>query len=226
MIGAPLDFRLQYGRFGAKRLIHVHGDARELGRNRVPDAAITGDCAAVLEILADSIETPTDDRAAWLERLRSAEAAWWDRHRPEIESDASPIITIGSASSSTRWWTRGPSSSATEATSWPRCRVSFASTDRVTGSTPIRSFLGVGPVRGRRRRRRVPGHRSCASWETAPSASNGLDFDTLVRFSIPAVLVVGNDGAWGEIRIPQVRALRAGRRGRDPARAEPLRPPL
>ena len=34
---------------------------------------------------------------------------------------------------------------------------------------------------------------------------NGLDFDTLVRFSIPAVLVVGNDGAWGEIRIPQVR---------------------
>jgi acetolactate synthase-1/2/3 large subunit len=33
---------------------------------------------------------------------------------------------------------------------------------------------------------------------------NGLDFDTLVRFSIPAVLVVGNDGAWGEIRVPQV----------------------
>jgi acetolactate synthase-1/2/3 large subunit len=33
---------------------------------------------------------------------------------------------------------------------------------------------------------------------------NGLDFDTLVRFAIPAVLVVGNDGAWGEIRVPQV----------------------
>jgi acetolactate synthase-1/2/3 large subunit len=33
---------------------------------------------------------------------------------------------------------------------------------------------------------------------------NGLDFDTLVRFDVPAVLVVGNDGAWGEIRVPQV----------------------
>ena len=33
---------------------------------------------------------------------------------------------------------------------------------------------------------------------------NGFDFDTLVRFDIPAVLVVGNDAAWGEIRIPQV----------------------
>jgi acetolactate synthase-1/2/3 large subunit len=33
---------------------------------------------------------------------------------------------------------------------------------------------------------------------------NGMDVDTLVRFGVPAVLVVGNDGAWGEIRIPQV----------------------
>ena len=33
---------------------------------------------------------------------------------------------------------------------------------------------------------------------------NGFDYDTLVRFDVPAVLVVGNDAAWGEIRIPQV----------------------
>jgi acetolactate synthase-1/2/3 large subunit len=33
---------------------------------------------------------------------------------------------------------------------------------------------------------------------------NGMDFDTLVRFGIPAMLVVGNDAAWGEIRVPQV----------------------
>jgi acetolactate synthase-1/2/3 large subunit len=33
---------------------------------------------------------------------------------------------------------------------------------------------------------------------------NGMDYDSLVRFDMPAVLVVGNDGAWGEIRVPQV----------------------
>ena len=33
---------------------------------------------------------------------------------------------------------------------------------------------------------------------------NGFDVDTLVRFGIPAVFVIGNDGAWGEIRVPQV----------------------
>ena len=32
---------------------------------------------------------------------------------------------------------------------------------------------------------------------------NGMDFDTLVRFGIPAVLVVGNDAAWGQMMRPQ-----------------------
>ena len=91
VVGTPLDFRLRYGRFGKGKLIHVHGDPRELGRNRVPDAAIAGDCAAVLGALADAVRRPADDRAAWLERLRASEAAWWDSHRAEIESDAAPI---------------------------------------------------------------------------------------------------------------------------------------
>jgi acetolactate synthase-1/2/3 large subunit len=33
---------------------------------------------------------------------------------------------------------------------------------------------------------------------------NGLDYDSLVRSGTPAVIVVGNDAAWGEIRIPQI----------------------
>jgi acetolactate synthase-1/2/3 large subunit len=33
---------------------------------------------------------------------------------------------------------------------------------------------------------------------------NGFELDTLARFDLPVVVVVGNDAAWGEIRIPQV----------------------
>src|SRR5207237_10667935 len=32
---------------------------------------------------------------------------------------------------------------------------------------------------------------------------NGFELDTLVRFGLPAVFVIGNDAGWGEIRIPQ-----------------------
>ncbi|MER3410354.1 MAG: acetolactate synthase, partial [Thermoleophilia bacterium] len=33
---------------------------------------------------------------------------------------------------------------------------------------------------------------------------NGLELDTLCRFRLPAVIVIGNDSGWGEIRIPQI----------------------
>jgi acetolactate synthase I/II/III large subunit len=32
---------------------------------------------------------------------------------------------------------------------------------------------------------------------------NGMDYETAVRFGLPMVVVVGNDAAWGQIRVPQ-----------------------
>jgi acetolactate synthase-1/2/3 large subunit len=34
---------------------------------------------------------------------------------------------------------------------------------------------------------------------------NGMDFETAIRFKLPMVCVIGNDAAWGQIRIPQVQ---------------------
>jgi len=34
---------------------------------------------------------------------------------------------------------------------------------------------------------------------------NGFDFETALRFKLPMVCVVGNDAAWGQIRLPQVQ---------------------
>src|SRR5919199_3105862 len=87
VIGTPLDFRLGFGRFTPDaKLVHVHADPAEIGRNRAPDAGIVGDCAAVLGILADAVKHGRRDRTRWLERLRGAEARWWDEHRAELES--------------------------------------------------------------------------------------------------------------------------------------------
>src|SRR5919108_312368 len=33
---------------------------------------------------------------------------------------------------------------------------------------------------------------------------NGFEYDTLARFELPTVFVIGNDAGWGEIRIPQI----------------------
>jgi acetolactate synthase-1/2/3 large subunit len=205
VVGTPLDFRLRYGRFGEGKLIHVHGDPRELGRNRVPDAAVVGDCAAVLGILADGVKTPADGRAAWLARLRDAEREWWDEHRPQIESAGSPIhhyrlgreldrvldpgtVVIGDGGDVVaavsrvlrvhrpgHWLDPGP----------------FGCLGVGPGYT-----IGVGAAGF--------GSRVVCVLGDGAFGLNGFDYDTLVRFSLPAVLVVGNDAAWGEVRIPQV----------------------
>jgi acetolactate synthase-1/2/3 large subunit len=205
VIGTALDFRLRYGRFRAEKLIHVHGDPREVGRNRVPDAAIVGDCAAVLTALASAVERPADQRAAWLERLRQAESAWWDSHRAEVESDAAPLHHYRLGAELDRVLDEdtvviGDGGDVVAAVS----RVLRIHRPGHWLDPGPFGCLGVGPgyaigVHGAG----FGGRIVCVMGDGA-FGLNGLDFDTLVRFEIPAVLVVGNDGAWGEIRVPQV----------------------
>ena len=222
VVGTPLDFRLRYGDFRAEKLIHVHGDPRELGRNRAPDAAIVGDCAAVLGALADGVRTPTNGRAGWLEHLRAAEAAWWEDHRAEIESDASPIHHYRLAAELDRVLDEdtvviGDGGDVVAA-------VSRVLRVRRPGHWldpgPFGCLgVGLGYAVGVGATRFAP-QIVCVMGDGA-FGLNGLDYDTLVRFSIPAVLVVGNDGAWGEIRVPQVG--RYGKEGEVATRLAPSR---
>ena len=205
VIGTPLDFRLRYGRFGAGKLVHVHGDPRELGRNRVPDAAIVGDCAAVLGILADAVKAPPDGRRDWLERLHEAERAWWDDHRLQIESDASPIhhYRLG------RELDRVLDSGTVVIGDGGDVVAAVSRVLRIhrpghwLDPGPF-GCLGVGPGYAIGVGAAGFGAGIVCVMGDGAFGLNGLDFDTLVRFSIPAVLVVGNDAAWGEVRIPQV----------------------
>ncbi len=52
---------------------------------------------------------------------------------------------------------------------------------------------------------------------------NGFDFETAVRFKLPMVCVVGNDAAWGQIRIPQVGMFGEDKVARDAAGSDALR---
>jgi acetolactate synthase I/II/III large subunit len=205
VVGTPLDFRLRYGRFGAKKLIHVHGDPRELGRNRVPDAAIVGDCAAVLGALADMVQAPRDGCPGWLERLRAAESAWWEARRAEIESDAAPIHHYRLGAELDRVLDEdtvviGDGGDVVAAVS----RVLRVRRPGHWLDPGPFGCLGVGPGYAVGVGAAGFGKQVVCVMGDGAFGLNGLDFDTLVRFGIPAVLVVGNDGAWGEIRVPQV----------------------
>jgi len=205
VIGTPLDFRLSFGRFPADtKLVHIHADATEIGRNRVPDAGIVGDCAAVLGILADAVKTRRDDRG-WLQRLRDADAAWWNEHRSEIESDAAPLhhyrlgkilddvldpstVVIGDGGDVVAAVSR------VLRVHWP---------GNWLDPGPF-GCLGVGPPYALGVKTAKPAKHVVVVAGDGAFGLNGFEFETLTRFGVPVTFVIGNDAAWGEIRIPQI----------------------
>jgi acetolactate synthase-1/2/3 large subunit len=212
VVGAPLDFRLRFGRFpGAAKLVHIHSDPVELGRNRTPDASVVSDSAAALGILADAVKAPPDGRDAWLARLREAEAAWWDEHRAEVESDAAPIHHYRLGAELERLLD-------------PRTVVIGDGGDVVAACSRVLRVhrpghwldpgpfgcLGVGPPYALGVKAAKPDAQVVVIAGDGAFGLNGFELDTLVRFDLPAVFVVGNDAAWGEIRIPQVGIYGAG----------------
>jgi acetolactate synthase-1/2/3 large subunit len=205
VIGATLDFRLKFGRFPDEtKLVHVHADATELGRNRAPDAGIVGDSAAVLGILADGVKA-RDGREAWLGRLREAEGAWWEEHRHEIESDSAPVHHYRLGAELDRVLDKdtivvGDGGDVVAAVS----RVLRVHRPGHWLDPGPFGCLGVGPPYALGLKAARPEKQVVVVSGDGAFGLNGFEFETLTRFGFPAVFVIGNDAAWGEIRIPQV----------------------
>ena len=206
VVGTGLDFRLRFGRLSEQtKLVHVHADATELGRNRAPDASIVADCAAALGILADGVQAPADGRAPWLATLREAEDAWWDSHRGEVESDSAPIhhYRLGRE---------------LDEVLDPGTVVIGDGGDVVAAVSRVLRVhrpghwldpgpfgcLGVGPPYAIGVKAAHPDRHVVVVAGDGSLGLNGFELDTLSRFEMPATFVVGNDAGWGEIRIPQV----------------------
>lgn len=204
VVGTPLDFRLRFGRFPAEtKVVHVHADATELGRNRAPDAAIVGDSAAVLSVLADEVKTRRGDEG-WLERLRQAEAAWWDEHRAEIESEAAPIHHYRLAKSLDDMLDPGTivigdGGDVVAAVS----RVLRVHRPGHWLDPGPFGCLGIGPPYALGVKAARPDAKIVVVAGDGAFGLNGFEFETLTRFGLAAVFVIGNDAGWGEIRIPQ-----------------------
>jgi acetolactate synthase-1/2/3 large subunit len=203
VVGATLDFRLKFGRFGEGALVHAHADPRELGRNRVPDVALAGDCRLVLDGLVERVAQAAHE--SWLETVRIAEERWWTAQAAELASDGAPLHHYRLGAELDRVLPDdavviGDGGDVVAAVS----RVLRVRRPGHWLDPGPFGCLGVGPGYALGVGTAGFGGPIVVVMGDGAFGLNGMDFDTLVRFGIPAVFVVGNDGAWGEIRVPQV----------------------
>src|SRR5262249_13349580 len=148
---------------------------------------------------------PAAGRERWLERLRSAEAAWPAEHDAEINSDAAPLHHYRLGAELDRVLD-------------PATIVVGDGGDVVAaGSRVLRvhrpgpraapgpfGCLGIGPPFALGIGATRAGTNIVVVAGDGAFGLNGFEFESLTRHGIPAVFVIGNDAAWGEIRIPQV----------------------
>ncbi|MBI2704920.1 MAG: thiamine pyrophosphate-binding protein [Actinobacteria bacterium] len=215
VVGTPFDFRLGYGRrIGPKAsVIQVDLDASELGHNRDVDVAIAGDAKAVMGQLVAA----SDRRAStspWLTALRATEAARLEADRPFLTSDAVPIHPLRLAREiddfllDDSYFIGDGGDVVTISAS--------AITPRRPGHWldpgPL-GTLGVGTPFAIATKTVMPRADVVCLFGDGAFGCTGFDYDTLIRFGLPVVGVVGNNAAWNQIRFGQIARYGKGERG-------------
>jgi acetolactate synthase I/II/III large subunit len=210
VVGTPFDFRLNYGAeptFSASsKIVQVDVDPVEIGRNRAVEVGLVADSASALAAFADGARPA--QRPAYLAELRASERtkaelldAWCRSndvpiHHYRLARDMSEVAHAGS---------RDPVFVA-DGGNWVSMAakvVTLRQPGRWLDPGPL-GCLGVGAPFAIAAKLLHPERQLWVIQGDGSFGLNGMDYETALRFKLPLVCVVGNDAAWGQIRIPQV----------------------
>jgi acetolactate synthase I/II/III large subunit len=212
VIGTPFDFRLGFGRapqFNPEAtLIQIDVDETEIAKNRDVDIPLVGNVDAALTELVNTIEGTLERRpnAAWLESLRGNEARARAADEPYMNSDATPIHPFRMVKEIRDFIDR-------DAT------VIGDGGDIVTFAARVLEIfkpghwldpgafgcLGVGTGYAIAAKLARPQDQVLIVNGDGSFGLNGFEFETMVRHKLPVVSIIGNDGAWGQNKHPQLR---------------------
>ncbi len=209
-LGAPFDFRLGYGQAPAiaadARIVMADVAADTIGHNRAVDIGLVGDVGIIARQLAASLKgLPLHEPTAWLEKLRSVEAAKRARLDDGARSDLRPVHALRLAKEIDRF------------VGEDTILVGDGGNIVASGSKVIRApwpgswldpgrfgCLGMGLPFALAAKLASPEKRVLAFLGDGAFGISGMELDTLVRHRVPVVAVIGNDGAWAQIRGPQI----------------------
>ena len=207
VVGAEFDFRLGYGESvllsGSAKIIQIHIEPSEIGHNRSVDVGIVGDTRAVLTQLCDALDGlgTSSERQAWVGELTAAENKAKDHMKTFMESDRVPIH---------------PARLCRELDEFLDDAIIIGDGGDIVsmGARIIRprgpgqwldpgpfGCLGMGMPFGLAARVARPEKQLLLLYGDGSFGFNGMEIDTAVRFNLPMVVVIGNDGGWGQMRL-------------------------
>lgn len=206
VIGTPFDFRLAYGKRIAPggKIIQLDLDYGELGHNRDVDIGIVGDAATVLEQLTAAVR-PGAAAETWLAHLRRVESERFEEDRPSLYSDAVPIHPLRLAREINEFLTENSTfiGDGGDVVTMSASAIQPHQPGHWMDPGPL-GTLGVGTPFAIAAKVARPDDEVVILFGDGAFGCTGFDYDTLVRFKLPVVGIVGNNAAWNQIRFGQI----------------------
>ena len=210
LAGTLLDFRMRFGQTipAEAKIIQLEMDATLIGQNRQTDVPLVGNLACSFEAMSQEMKNQGAqlDFSSWRDELRSIETEAEAKVQAALDSDEVPIDPQRMCRGVRDWLDTldgpivigdGGDIVATAAKILPVKREGAWMDPGPLGT------LGVGMPFALAAQLAHPDKRVVIIYGDGSFGLNGFEYDTAVRFGLPVIGVVGNDGAWGQMMRPQ-----------------------
>jgi acetolactate synthase-1/2/3 large subunit len=212
VLGSRFNANLLYGGFPlfppGQQVVQVDIQAEHLGGARKPEVALLGDVAATVEALTEAWTGPEDGFGPWAEQGKQDAQISWHQWDSECERPAAHGINPG-------WLARETNRFATEqgahtfvsdggdSVLWG---IAFSRTKAPGANLFIGSAmgtLGIGLPFGLAAKAARPGEPVFVFTGDGAFGLSAIELDTAARHKLGVVVVVVNNGGWGDVRHEQ-----------------------
>ncbi|SFS78352.1 thiamine pyrophosphate-binding protein [Saccharopolyspora flava] len=211
ILGTPFDFRMGYGKRLSPQatVVQIDLDYRTVGRNRDIDLGIVGDADAVLTAVAQAASGRLDNgaggRKPWVQELREVETAALQKRLPRQHSDASPIDPYRLVHELNEFLTEDSIyiGDGGDIVTFSGQVIQPKSPGHWMDPGPL-GTLGVGVPFAMAAKKARPDKEVVCLFGDGAFSLTGWDFETMVRFDLPFVGIVGNNSSMNQIRYGQI----------------------
>ena len=205
-LGVDWDFRLGFGRRNlpdAGKVIQVDVDGAQIGRNRPVDVGIVGDPGRVMgQLLAEGVGNATE--LDWTAQVRQEEERRNEEARAGMESEAVPIHPQRFAREIRDFLDRDATvvGDGGDIVGISASIVQARAPGYWLDPGPF-GCLGVGPSFAIAAKLARPDTQVAIIYGDGSFGLNAMEYESAIRQDIPFVGIIGNDGAWGQIKVAQ-----------------------
>ncbi|GAA4200297.1 thiamine pyrophosphate-binding protein [Streptosporangium oxazolinicum] len=210
IVGTPFDFRMGYGKrlSPSATVVQIDLDYRTVGKNRDVDLGIVGDAglilAAATQAASGRVENGATRRKEWLEELRAVETAAYEKRLPRQLSGSQPIDPYRLVHEINEFITEDTIyiGDGGDIVTFSGQVVQPKSPGHWMDPGPL-GTLGVGVAFAMAAKYAEPDKEVLCLFGDGAFSLTGWDFETMVRFNLPFIGVIGNNSSMNQIRYGQ-----------------------